>query len=285
MKYQNPSIEEGHNYSKEHPLKEFWQLLAGIVITIIVVVLLLNVLSGVLAKQVPFEYEQKLASTLTPDLILGELVEQPSDVVKTQEEVVDRIAKQLLSVMDLPAEIQVQIHYSGGETVNALAFLGGHVYLFEGLIERLQTEQELAAVMAHEIAHIKLRHPITALGKGVGLAVLAASVAGASGSAAGEFLFGSSASLTMLKFSRDQESAADLEAAIALERLYGDIGGFSGLFKTFATLEGEHGSNYGQMELFSSHPYSEKRWQYLQAQAEKNNWRVSGSETALVFSK
>ena len=37
---------------------------------------------------------------------------------------------------------------------------------FKGLVERLKSEQALAMVMAHEIAHIVNRDPITALGRG-----------------------------------------------------------------------------------------------------------------------
>lgn len=283
MKYENPVIEEGINYSKEHPLREFWELIAGVTIAILVVLILLNTFAGALAKRVPFQYEQALVEKLDAESLVNDLQGDDTETVRTQIEIVNKLEQQLLSVMDLPPEVKVQVHYSGGDLVNALAFLGGNVYLFEGLISRLETEQELAAVMAHEIAHIKLRHPITALGKGVGIAILAASVSGASGSSAGEILLGSSANLTMLKFSRDQELAADLEAARAIEAIYGHVQGFDGLFSKFEALESEHQSNYGSFELFNSHPFSENRWARLKSQAVDQGWPLSGVNTPLKF--
>ena len=44
------------------------------------------------------------------------------------------------------------------KTVNAFAIAGGKVYLLSGLLEELQTEDEVAFVIAHEIAHIELKH-------------------------------------------------------------------------------------------------------------------------------
>src|SRR5207244_8089650 len=43
--------------------------------------------------------------------------------------------------------------------VNAFALPGGYIYVHRGLIENVRSEGELAGVMAHEIAHVALRHP------------------------------------------------------------------------------------------------------------------------------
>src|SRR5438552_315512 len=45
------------------------------------------------------------------------------------------------------------------ETVNAFAAPGGFVFVTTAAIKRMNTEDELAAVLAHEIAHVNLRHP------------------------------------------------------------------------------------------------------------------------------
>jgi predicted Zn-dependent protease len=44
---------------------------------------------------------------------------------------------------------------------NALAFPGGRIYIFQGVLDKLKNEAQLAALMAHEIKHIDLRHTIT----------------------------------------------------------------------------------------------------------------------------
>lgn len=48
-----------------------------------------------------------------------------------------------------------------GEDVNAFALPGGHIFLFEGLINFAESDDELAGVIAHEIAHASFRHIAT----------------------------------------------------------------------------------------------------------------------------
>ena len=45
--------------------------------------------------------------------------------------------------------------------LNAFASPGGHIFVTRGLVEALNTEDKLAAVIAHELAHIKLRHGVS----------------------------------------------------------------------------------------------------------------------------
>jgi predicted Zn-dependent protease len=49
------------------------------------------------------------------------------------------------------------------DEINAFATSGGHVFVTAGLIKYAKSEDELAAVLAHEIAHIQLQHSITAI--------------------------------------------------------------------------------------------------------------------------
>ncbi len=52
-----------------------------------------------------------------------------------------------------------------GEDVNAFSVPGGYIYIYEGLIEFAETDDELAGVIAHEIAHASFRHIATMLGE------------------------------------------------------------------------------------------------------------------------
>jgi len=50
-----------------------------------------------------------------------------------------------------------------GESINAFAMPGGGVLISHGLIKRLSSEAELAAVLAHEIGHVVLKHQLQAI--------------------------------------------------------------------------------------------------------------------------
>ncbi|MFT5574223.1 MAG: putative Zn-dependent protease [Cryomorphaceae bacterium] len=269
MRYENPRPVEHVNYSQEHPLKEFGQLVLGVAVLIITITILLNFTAGYLAKHIPFSFEQKMVGEMT-------ILDSGSSAQTAQ---LQALADRLSEHMALPEGMQITVHYDESDTVNALATLGGHVLFFQGLLDEIESEQELAAVMAHEIAHVKHRHPVVALGKGFTLAALAGFVGGASGSTAGEWLIGSTSSLSLLQFSRQQESDADATAARALFAVYGHIGGADELFKKFSRLESENLDTSAGIELFRSHPYSKDRWGALKAIAHARNWPIQGALT------
>ncbi len=52
------------------------------------------------------------------------------------------------------------------DTINAFSMPGGHVVISHGLLSRLQSESELAAVLAHEIAHVVKKHQLSAIQSG-----------------------------------------------------------------------------------------------------------------------
>lgn len=49
------------------------------------------------------------------------------------------------------------------DEINAMATPGGHIFISRGLINAVTSEDELAAVIAHEVAHIQLKHSISAI--------------------------------------------------------------------------------------------------------------------------
>lgn len=271
MQYDNPQVDTSVNISPEHPLKEFAQLVIGVGVVCFIIAIVLSWLAESLVKYVPFSYEQSMISHL--DFLDADTVSRSSQL----QALADRLAKH----MDLPDEIELRLYYQKTDTVNAFATLGGNIVFFEGLVEKLESEDELAAVMAHEIAHIKLRHPIAAMGKGVSLSAFAGFVGGFSGSSAGQWLFNSSAQVTFMQYSRKQELAADSLAAQALNTEYGHIQGAKELFKRFKDLEAKSIASKITIEALRSHPYSSDRWAAIFEQAKNRNWQTIGELTPL----
>ena len=101
--------------------------------------------------------------------------------------------------------------------INAFATPGGYVYINQGLINLAENESELAGVIAHEIAHVNGRHiaEIISRSQKLSISALAAILAGAFlggsgevGAAVTSFSVAAATALS-LKFSREQEEAAD----------------------------------------------------------------------------
>jgi len=267
----NPAIPEGINASQEHPLKEFFWLLTGVVVVATLVIGVLSLSAGWLAQKIPFEYETQLAVRFA-DIASSNATEHSSTGAAIEDKL-QSLADRLAVEQNLPDGMHITVHYSDSEFVNALATLGGNVVVFRGLIDALPSEDALAMVIAHEIAHIKHRHPIRALGRGATIGVALASIFGVSGSSAGDKLLGEIGLLTALSFSRSQERAADQTALATLVKVYGHSNGAVELFDTFSKLEQEQAS---APEVLRTHPHSIDRIEELKLQAEKKGWRFTG---------
>lgn len=103
-------------------------------------------------------------------------------------------------------------------SLNAFASPGGYVFVHSGLIQSLETESQLAGVLAHEIAHVTQRHIASRIQRGqlITIATLLASVAGialaSSGNAGPDAIIagaGAAGAAAMLSYSRADESDAD----------------------------------------------------------------------------
>jgi hypothetical protein len=108
-----------------------------------------------------------------------------------------------------------QFHVVDLDIVNAFALPGGNVYVFRGLLESMDNEAELAAVMSHEMGHTVARHGTKNMSKNLLFQSLLSVGTGLIGRehrslATAAYIAGSvGLSLQMLKYSRDYEREAD----------------------------------------------------------------------------
>ena len=80
---------------------------------------------------------------------------------------VARMEKGARAVSDRDTPFKVQV--ANSKMINAMAAPGGRILLFQGLIDFAQTPDELAGVLAHEMAHTVHRHPTVAIIRHIGL--------------------------------------------------------------------------------------------------------------------
>ena len=145
---------------------------------------------------------------------------------------------------------------------NAWAMPGGKIAFNRGLLYELNSEAELAAVLGHEIVHAAARHGAKQMESGMLLqgAVLAASIAAQKNQYGGLIVGGAqlSSQLITTKFSRDEESQADLYGMHYMKKAGYDPTAAVTLQETFVRLSKDRHSNFFE-GLFASHPPSEER--------------------------
>jgi len=152
--------------------------------------------------------------------------------------------------------------------INAFALPGGPMFVNRGMIEAATSEGQVAGVMAHELAHVLLRHGTANATKqqGFQIGALAGAIAGAViGGNLGQVVSqGSQFGLGTwaMKYSREYEKQADLIGAQIMARAGYDPRDLAGMFETIAKQGG--GS---PPQWLSSHPNPGNRTQYINAEA------------------
>src|SRR5215510_4458963 len=134
---------------------------------------------------------------------------------------------------------------------NAFALPGGHVYLFEGLIKKADTVDEVAGVIAHEIGHVVHRDSTRSVIQAAGLSFLF-------GMVLGDFVGGGAvvmASKTLLEtsYSREVERRADAYGIGLVARVGGNP---RALGDILARIDG---ANHPGMTLLNDHPDTKDR--------------------------
>lgn len=180
---------------------------------------------------------------------------------------VEALGSRVAGFMDLPDDLRLTIRFVDMAEVNAFATLGGYVFVTEGLVKAVDNENSLAMVIAHEIAHVRNRDPLLSAGRGMMAGLLLTAISGHSSSPFGIGDLGTEVALNV--YSRDQESRADAQALVAVQQVFGHVGGATRLFEIVKETEDLAGQ---RMELLSTHPDLQARIAGLNAMAAAQGW-------------
>ncbi len=267
---QNRLPDEGINSSSEHPLKEFAWLIFGALVTLAAVVVLVGWAAKWLAPKVPFAYEVAMAQRVLDD--------KDTEANAPRSAALQALAVRVAATMNLPEGMHVIVKFEDDNTVNAYATIGGRIRVFKGLLQRLPSEDALAALLAHEIAHVKHRHVAASMGRGLALSLLLSVVMTDAGAAAAQNVLNQAAGIALLGYSREQETLADEDALAAVVALYGHAGGFTQLFGTMNDAERNLGP---AIEVLRSHPLTQARIDHARTVAQQRGWKLHGPATEM----
>ncbi len=135
------------------------------------------------------------------------------------------------------------------KTLNAFCTPGGYIYIYTGILKFLDSEDQFAGVLAHEIAHADLRHSTRQMTQMYGVEMLLAVIAGDR-----ELIRQVSSGLIGLKFSRNHETQADYNSVSYLCPTHYNAAGGGGFFQKITEMGGEQ-----PPEFLSTHPNPDNR--------------------------
>ena len=184
-----------------------------------------------------------------------------------QEEYLNGLVRKLAAVSQRPG-LPYKCFLVNADVLNAFSIAGGRIYLYRGLVETIDKEDELVATLSHEIGHIVGRHSAD----NIMLTFRARQAYDLVKDRIPQHteliqqviakLGGALATLAMLHFSREDEYEADQLGLYETVRAGWEPNGFLSLFETFAKLEKQSSSI--PMPLLRDHPPAEDRAQAIQ---------------------
>jgi Zn-dependent protease with chaperone function len=243
------------NHNKSDISKSSWKRIGmwgvGAVVSVAVIVfVLIPALSNQLATMIPVEREIALGRTSIKQierfLTFGDDKPLTCNGIKGQA-ALDKMTARLSAYVDSPYPLDIKVF--NNEMPNAFAVPGGHIVLFDGLIQDANTPEEVAAVLGHEMGHVINRDPTR-------LTLRSAGSVGILGMVFGDFAGGAVAliiaeQLIAADYSQEAEANADVFAhdLLASAKLPS-----SPMAVFFEKLHKEFGDEPGLLSHLASHP-------------------------------
>ena len=166
---------------------------------------------------------------------------------------IDSVGQKIARVSHAP-DLKFTFSPVSDEMLNAMALPGGYIIITRGMLEKLETEGQLASILAHEAAHITARHSAAAISQQIGVDLVlsvAMSQTSSQGAATAARLGGQ---LIGLKYSRENEKEADKYGMDYMVKAGFDP---KGMVETMDILDEENKRK--PIEFFSTHPNPENR--------------------------
>lgn len=248
-------------------LKRTFIITFGVLGAFGLVALLVIALSGLMVRalvsRISPQFEQQVGNDLMAELKQTETFTQDPKLIAK----LDRAVAPLINALP-KSQIQYQFYIVEDPTANAFALPGGHVLVTARLLELADRPEQIAGVVAHEIAHVTQKHGfrkiISSLGPYLIFRVFLGNSAGVLG-VVGE----SSELLVNQSFSQEYELEADDVGWQSLVAAHIDPRGLPDMLRKLEAEQVKLAAAMPQLHAFSSHPATEKRIRRLDAKWDK----------------
>ncbi len=192
-----------------------------------------------------------------------EKTEKPLDDARWQA-YLTRVGRKIADLSDRPT---LPYHFTvlDNDQVNAFAAPGGHLYFYTGILRMMDSEDELAAVMAHEISHVVGRHSVKTIQNYYGASIVTQLVLGEKSDELIGKISGLVLSLAMQGYGRSNEFEADEFGVYYMDKAGYNPNAAITMFEKLAAMSGK--TDRGWFEnLTASHPETKDRIARIKAE-------------------
>ncbi|MCO6385011.1 M48 family metalloprotease [Oceanicola sp. 502str15] len=216
---------------------------------LLILFVILPTLSDTLAGLISPEQEETIGTTVVAQMegMLGSHNGSGFCTSDAGQAALDKMAERLTGHIELPYPLKLKVIRH--PMVNAFAAPGGHIVIVSGLLDKADSPEEVAGVLAHEIGHVYNRDPLRITLRTAGSAGILSMILG--DFAGGALVLVISQQLMQASFSREAEAGADVFAFEALREAELPT---EGIARFFEKLRDRYGDSEGAMEYLASHP-------------------------------
>ncbi|MBI1357266.1 MAG: M48 family metalloprotease [Acidobacteria bacterium] len=262
MRFTPKAPDESVNYSRENPLREALLLVAIVASLGAALLLSAGWIAEELIVRVPPAWESSLFGFVSKEF-------PPADDDRAR-----RVAA-LLDDLDAERGVDLTLRVMDKKDLNAFAAPGGLIVVTTGLLDAVQSENELAFVLGHELGHFRHRDHLRALGRRLAMSLALSAASSAVGADVSSL--GWIESLAELRFSRGQELEADAWGLELVARRYGHVAGAASFFDRLPRATSPVAKT--AESFLSTHPISEERIRRVHELADRRGWAQTGSLT------
>jgi len=263
IRYQPSLPKKNDNITHTRPMREFLLLFGGVIVLFLALFWSLGLFVDIAVNAISPEKEAVLFAKARFDW----MKKKSTDSV--QQRYLQQLTDSIRPCLDVRFPVKVQLVKD--KEPNAFAFPGGTIVVHSGLLKSVRSENGLAFVLAHELAHFKNRDHLRGLGRSIVLMALSSMLTGTSSDITRALtpvqLFGQA------QYSQKRESEADKTALVTLNCKYGHVGGATEFFN--ALLKEKKLPDVTALHYFSSHPAMRKRIQTLDRMGDDMGFIVS----------
>lgn len=194
----------------------------------------------------------------------------------------DKKTKKLQDFVDqleIKSDFPIKTYVSNNEELNAYAISGGKIIVHSGLLDKIKTEHQLAALIGHEVSHIENRHALKNLSRTIASTVFVSTLFGDVNSVTA-ILADNAHLFSQLSYSRELEKEADIYGIETIRNNNLDLNGMPQLFQLLKKY-----SNFDTPTYFSSHPELKDRIEYSTKIAEQQNHKIENKRLKQMWTE
>jgi len=208
------------------------------------------------ALKLPVRYEKKIGRSIKDMLI-------SNDSIHTEK---TKALHNFYNTLNFKSDYDLNFTVIDAPIQNAFAVPGGHIVIYTGIIDHMESPEDLAALIGHELVHVNERHATQGLFKSLSsyivLSILLNDINGVTAA-----LIDHANTFNNLSFSRALEQEADEKAVLYMKNSNINPKGIINLLNQLHTLK----SDVDVPEFLSTHPITEYRIEYVSKLIDEND--------------